>query len=144
MTKSLWTLTLDPSVTPLVILAAGDALDDELRFGLSKPLEVVDLESAAAPFLRPKGNAVFKLSFDRRIIAASDIAARAAVMDWQIALAPYGKKPLKVSFTGENDYWTFANASITNVETYRKIADPNPAHILKMEITATSLTKTVV
>lgn len=144
MTKSLWKLTLDPSVTPLVILDTGDALDDELRFSLVKGLEVVELENSAAPFLRNRRNAVYQIEFARRIIAASDVAARAAVMDWQITLADYGKKPLKCEFTGENDYWTFANAFLTRAVTTRKITDKNPAYLLSISITATGLTKTVV
>lgn len=144
MTKSLWTLTLDPSGTPLVILTAGDALDDELRFGVQKGLEVVDLENSDAPFLRPRKNAVYQIGFERRIIAASDIAARAALLDWQITLGTYAKKALKCQYTGENDYWTFANAFITRAATWRKIEDPNPAYILSVEITAAGLTKTVV
>lgn len=144
MTKSLWTLTLDPSGTPLVILTAGDALDDELRFGVRKGLEVVDLENSDSPFLRPRKNAVYEIKFERRIIAASDIAARAALLDWQITLGTYGKKALRCQYTGENDYWTFANAFITEAETWRKVADPNPAYILSVSITAAGLTKTVV
>ena len=144
MIKSLWTLTLDPSGTPLVILAAGDALDGELRFGVQKGLEVVDLENSDAPFLRSRKNAVYQIGFERRIIAASDIAARAALLDWQVSLGSYGKKALKCQYTGENDYWTFANAFITRAETWRKIADPNPAYVLSVEITAAGLTKTVV
>lgn len=144
MTKSLWTLTFDPAGTPLVILAAGDALDEELRFSLRKGLEVVDLEASDAPFLRPRRNSVREISFQRRIIAANDIAARAAVLDWQITLENYGKKALRCQFTGEDDYWTFAQAAITEATTWRKVADKNPAYILSVAITATSLTKTVV
>jgi hypothetical protein len=144
MTKSLWKLTFDPSGTPLVILDQGDALDDELRFSLVKGLEVVELENSAAPFLRSRRNSVFNIEFERRIIAASDAAARSALLDWQISLADYGKKALKCEFTGENDYWTFANAFLTRAITYRKITDKNPAYILSVGITAASLTKTVV
>jgi hypothetical protein len=144
MTKSLWTLTLDPSGTPLVILAAGDALDDEIRFGVRNGLEVVQIEAGTAPVLRPRGNASWEIEFERRIIAASDIAARAALLDWQITLANYAKKSLRVAYTGENDYWTFANACITRATTYRKVADKNPAYVLSVGITAAGLTKTVV
>lgn len=127
MTKSLWTLTLDPSGTPLVILTAGDALDDELRFSLAKGLEVVDLENSDSPFLRPRKNAVYQIEFERRIIAASDVAARAALLDWQITLEAYGKKSLKCAYTGENDYWTFANAFITRPpDTRLRIAPARP------------------
>jgi hypothetical protein len=144
MTKSLWKLTLDPAGTPLVILDTGDALDDELRFSLVKGLEVVELEASDAPFLRSRRNASYQIEFERRIIAASDVAARAAVLDWQISLEAYGKKPLKCQFTGEDDYWTFANAFLTRAVTSRKITDKNPAYLLSIGITATGLTKTVV
>jgi hypothetical protein len=66
------------------------------------------------------------------------------LIDWLITLAPYGKKPLKVEFTGENDYWTFANSFVTGVDTVRKITDKNPAYLLSITINATGLTKTVV
>lgn len=144
MIKSLWTLTLDPAGTPLVVLTAGDMLDDELRFSVVKGLEVVDLENSDSPFLRPKKNAAYQIGFERRIIAASDIAARAALMDWQITLGTYGKKALRCAYTGENDYWTFANAFITRAESWRKVEDKNPAYMLSVEITAAGLTKTVV
>lgn len=144
ITKSLWKLTLDPAGTPLVILDTGDALGDELRFSVNKGLEVVDLENSDSPFLRPRKNAVWQLEFERRIIAATDIAARAALLDWQIALGSYGKKALKCEYTGENDYWTFANAFLTNARTWRKVEDKSPAYVLGVSITATGLTKTVV
>ena len=95
MIQSLSTLTFDPAGTPLVVLTAGDMLDDELRFSVAKGLEVVDLENSDSPFLRPRKNAVWRIGFERRIIAASDIAARAALLDWQITLGTYGKKALR-------------------------------------------------
>lgn len=144
MIQSLWTLTFDPAGTPLVLLSAGEAIEDELRFNVQKGLEVVELESSAAPFLRPRGNVAHTLEFDRRIVATTDAAARAALLDWQVTFAALGRKPLKCQFTGDDDYWTFSNSFITAARTWRKVVDKSPAYILSVSITATGLTKTVV
>jgi hypothetical protein len=125
-------------------LDIGDAMEEELRFSIRKGLEIVELENSDSPFLRPRKNVAYQFDFSRRIIAASDAAARAALLDWLITLAPLGKKPLKVEFTGDNDYWTFANSFVTAGDTLRKINDKNPAYLITFTVTATGFTKTVV
>jgi hypothetical protein len=144
MTQSFWKLTLDPSGTPLVILNIGDLLDNELKFTLQKGMEVINLEDSSAPFLRSRRNAVYQIEFERRILAASVEDARSEVLGWPISLSDYGKKPLKCEFSGENDYWTFANAFITSATTHYKIGNRDPALMLNVSITAASLTRTVV
>jgi hypothetical protein len=142
-----WKLTFDPSGTPQVLLNFGDVLTEEIRFPMAIGLEVVPLPGAAAPYLRPSGNAFCSMTFERLTLPSSlyDKSARSDVLDTLITFAPLGRKPLRIEVYGLTDrYWQFANSAFTLVEPRRVLESSKPRFSQKYQITASVLTKTII
>lgn len=135
-----WRLTFDPAGAAIVLLAYDSEIDAEPSWPLRKSLDVVNLVDTDAPFLRPAGNNVVTFSFRVYSDETLDATARQRVMESLIAVAPLGRKPLKVEIKGITDrYWQFANAFITE-HTPVRFMDAGTARIVKSwSVTATKL-----
>jgi len=146
MIYSAWKLTYDPSGTPQVLVDYGQLIDDELDAALKKAVEVVSLVDAAAPFIRVGKNAV--VNFSVRVLletAATDTAARVAVLNSLVAAQTATRKPLRIEVSGHTtDYWQFANATVEGHTPRRHLDSPFPATLTQWDIVATGLTKTAV
>ena len=74
--SSNWRIVHDPSGSPLVLLGRGQWMEGELQFPLRRGLDIVPLVEAAAPMLRPTGNAAVELRLTTYQDYATDTAAR--------------------------------------------------------------------
>ena len=143
MIVSNWKLTLDPSGTPVVLVAVGQRMEAEIDPACDLPLEVVPLVDSLYPFLRLSGNAV--ISFTLRTYdttAATDAAARTALLDGLVAAQTMVRKPLRIEAAGvTSHYWQFASAAVSRYVPRRHLPNPAAARSTEWSITATGLAK---
>lgn len=140
--SSNWKLTFDPAGVPLVLLDYGDWIEGELRFPLRRGLEVVNLADSANPFLRPTGNAVITIAFDRYRDETLDTTARRAVMESLVAILPLARKPMFVEVSGIVDrYWRFESCFITEHNPGRWLDAPVARRIQSYSLTCTGFTQ---
>lgn len=137
-----WKLTFDPAGTPLVLLAIGDEMAEEIRWPLKKGMDLVELVDSANPFMRPTGNNSFVIQLSIFQDEADDATARRKIMESLIAVAALGKKPLKIEAAGVTDrYWQAAAACITEHEPSLLMDFPGARATKAYTITATTLTQ---
>jgi hypothetical protein len=142
MISSNYKLTYDPGGTPVVLVAVGDRIAQELEFALEKSVEVVGLIDAAAPFVRVGKNAVVTFTIEKATDGSDDKTARAAILDALLAAQSATKKPLKIEVSGITaSYWQFTNATIKSHGTRRYLEAPAARWVQTWSITATGLTK---
>ena len=141
MISSNFKLTYDPAGAATVILSYGDRIGDELEMSLTKTVEIVALVDGVEPFLRVGKNAETSFSFIRALDAATDMAARAAMLDSIIAAQSATKKPLKIEINGYADgrYWQFSNASVVSHKPKRYLQSPMARWVQSIDIVATGL-----
>jgi hypothetical protein len=140
--SSNWKLTFSPASSPKVLLDYGDKIEGELRFPLSKGMEVVDLVDSEAPFLRDNGNNTYQIQFEVYTDEALDKTARQRVMESLIAVGAYGRAPLRIQVSGITDrYWQFANSFVREHNPGRWLDAPVARLVKGYTITATGLTQ---
>lgn len=99
---------------PVVLLAAGERLDDEIEWGGAKVAEVVPLVASANPFLRENGNASYQISFRVQRNRTTDAVSRASILDDLIEWGTMTAAVLKVEAAGvPTEYWEFSKCSVT-------------------------------
>ena len=96
MIASRWKLTHDPTGTPRVLLDNGEAMEGELPWQLEHAFEAVPLVDATWQLLLDGKSSLISLDFTVRRIAATDVDARAAVLDALVVEAAATLKPLKI------------------------------------------------
>ena len=137
-----WKLTFDPAGTPLVLLAIGDEMAEEIRWPLKKGMELVNLLDSANPFLRATGNNSFSIRLEVFADESGDAMARRKIMESLLAVAALGKKPLKIEAAGVTDrYWLAAAAVITDYDPAILIDFPGARATKVYAITMASLTQ---
>lgn len=150
MLTSNWKLTLDPSGTPLVLLAIGDLLAEEIRFPMAMGLEVVNLPGSATPFLRQTGNVLVTMEFERFATPSNPVQqydkyARRDTLDTLLTFQALTKKPLRLEVSGLSDrYWQFSNAAVTYVDPARHLVSQKPRISQKIRITAAGFSRTFI
>lgn len=140
-----WKLTLDPGGTPVVLVAIGDKLADEILFSSQRGSELTPMVRAAAPRLRDGKNVSATISVTRYDDSSTDADARKALMQALITALSTAPKELKIEVSGITDrYWKFANALVTSYQPGKYIGSPKPRRITSFSITATTLTEVAV
>lgn len=145
-----WQITYDPTGTPLVIVAYGQAISEELHYQLRLGFSAEPIIDAD-PFLWGDGSAVYNFNVTVFGTSALDIDAREALMDSMLGIVGRSRKPLYIrvrglaAARGKSDiYWKFLNARISTFSPYREIDYPDPAAATTYSITATGLSKIIV
>lgn len=134
-------MTYDPSGVPRVLVDYGAEIPAmPIKPALRKGLEVVPLVEALAPFLRPSGNASYAFRIDVFQDEVSDALAWQRVFESLLAVAPLGRKPLRIQVEGIADrYWQFANSFITD-HAPERVTNFYPPRLLKSySVVATGL-----
>lgn len=123
--SSNWKLTFDPGGSNTVLLDYGEWMEGELRFPMTKGLEVERIVEAD-DFLRPTGGTAFTIAFEVYKDYSTDALARQQVMTSLISIGNKSRKELKLQIYGITDrHWIFANAYITS---------HNPGRILEAPV----------
>lgn len=142
---SKWKLTLDPDGTPIVLVAIGDKLEDEIDFGGSREAGVTPKVRSAAPHLHDGMNVVADIAFARYLDTATDAERRTAIMRDMLSALSLGKKPLKIEADGVWDkYWQFAEALVTTHRPRPYLSSPTSRRLTVYQITAISLSEVAV
>lgn len=138
--SSNWRIVHDPSGSPLVLLGRGQWMEGELQFPLRRGLDIVPLVEAAAPLLRPTGNAAVELRLTTYQDYATDTAARVGMMESLRTLAAVPRAVLKVEVSGYAFFWEFRAAAISEVKLVRQVMSAKARVQQQTAVTAVGLT----
>lgn len=139
-----WKLTFDPAGTPLVLLDLTSELDGDVDWGMDRVFSLTPLVRGAAPILRDGKNVSASIRFTVFSDTTTDAASRSAMLAAMIVALTPGTKPLQVEALGVTDrYWTFATALVTSIKPARGVIVPPGRRATTYNITAVSLSETI-
>lgn len=145
---SRWKITYDPAGSnPVVLVDNGQQIDAEIPWSVERPMEVVPLVDSAVPFIRPSGNASFRIDFTAFESRSTDYEARFESMAWLEYWQTLPKKPLKIQFATAAGgvlslpYFIFSSCFISSFQPSRIIENGSPILAKKYSIIAAGLTR---
>lgn len=144
---SRWKITYDPAGYNVVLVDNGQQIDAEIPWTVERPMEVVPLVDSAVPFIRPSGNASFRIDFTAFEVQGSDYNARFEAMAWLEYWQNLPKRPLKVQFGVAAGgvygfpHFMFSSCLISSFQTTRIIESGKPILAKKYSIIAAGLTR---
>lgn len=137
-----WRLTIDPAVTPVVILDYADKMPAEPDFGKSEAAIVEDLVRSDTPFLDTARNRVHSITFARLLDSATDALSRQAMMLELLAASAEDPKPLKLEISGITDrHWLFSGCVVTELKPGRYLFSAKPRRMVSYQITAVGMSQ---
>jgi hypothetical protein len=143
--QSNWKLTLDPAGTPLVLVAVGDRLADEVAMDFQRLANLIPLVRSAAPLLKDGKNVSGTIGFSRYDDSDTDANARKAQIQSALAALTLGVKPLKLEASGITDrYWQFASALVTTFRPAKYVGSPKARRLTSYQILVTTLSEVAV